>query len=178
MRVLSIFLSLFFLELSVALASDPSLVDGFVATVGAESVFYSDLLKFRGVDEVLDCAKLRHRGQQLSAAKRALLNVYIEEELVYQEARSKKFKSQHLVLQASRQIQTNPACWELWKKLGADWGEYWRSPTRKYEGESQLVMELEKRLNIDAFTKAEPTVSSELWRREVRQKFPVRVLID
>ncbi|WP_207750259.1 hypothetical protein, partial [Clostridioides difficile] len=65
-------------------------VDALLAKVGREAVLLSDLLRFADVEKVLECAGVVKREKPLPTERKALLNVYIDEELFYEKARAKK----------------------------------------------------------------------------------------
>ena len=117
--------------------------------------------------------------QPLAKAEiKALLDIYIEEELMYLEARGRKISATGLLQEAVSAIHANETCKRSWQSLGDQYGKYWKTPTRPREGQSQLVRELEKRVIVERFRKTEVAADSELWRREMRARYPVKVYLE
>jgi hypothetical protein len=149
-----------------------------VAKVGREAVLQSDLLRFREVAGILECAGAVKRNPPLPSESRQLLDAYVEEELMYLEARSKKISTAGLIPQAVRAIHQKEECKRRWQKLGQDFSAFFRTETRTREGEGLLVRELEKRVLVERFRKTELIADGELWRREVRNRHPVKVYVE
>jgi hypothetical protein len=146
--------------------------------VGRESVTYTDLQRFREVDRVLVCAGIVKRATDLPEQLRPLLDVYIEEELMYLEARTRKLTIAGSLQETVKAIHQNSSCKSMWQNLGEKFGKFWKTPSRPREGESQLVRELEKRILVERFRKNELNADSELWRREVKVRYSVKVYLD
>lgn len=153
-------------------------MDALLAKVGRESVSLTDLQRFREVDKVLACAGIVKRPAELPDQLRPLLDAYIDEELIYLEARSHKLSIAGMLQESVRTIHKTAACKSNWQSLGEKYGKFWRTPSRPREGESQLVRELEKRLLVERFRKNELNADSELWRREVKARYVVKVYLD
>lgn len=161
-----------------ALAKAPVMVDGLVAKVGRESVLRSDLARFQEVTKVLVCAGVLKRDGQAPETEKQLLDAYIEEELMYQEARSRKTSTAGLIPQAVKSIHKNENCKSQWQKLGQEYSRFFRTDQRAREGESLLVRELEKRILVERFRSTELISDGELWRREARTRYPVKVYLE
>jgi hypothetical protein len=170
-----IFLLLFPLLLQ---AKAPIEIDGIVAKVGREAVLQSDLQRFKDVVGVLSCAGVLKRENPLVSDRKKLLDAYIEEELMYLEARSKKVSTAGMIPAAVHSIHKKEDCKRRWQKLGEEFSRFYRTETRAREGESLLVRELEKRVLVERFRKTELIVDGELWRREARARYPVKVYIE
>lgn len=153
-------------------------MDALLARVARESVTFSDLQRFREVDRVLTCAGIVKREAALPELVRPLLDVYIEEELMYLEARAKKIPVLGLMQAAVKSIHASEPCRTEWQSLGGKFGAFWKTPSRPREGESQLVRELEKRVLVEKFRKGEFGTDTELWKREVRARYPVKVYVE
>ncbi len=153
-------------------------LDGLLAKVGRESVSYTDLLRFREVDKVLACAGIVKRAADLPDQLRPLLDAYLEEELMYLEARSRKLSAPGMLQEAVSSIHKVPECKAGWQNLGERYGKFWRTASFPREGESQLVRELEKRVLVERFRKNELNADSELWRREVKARYAIKVYVD
>jgi hypothetical protein len=162
----------------LAPAKSPIEVDALVAKVGREAVLESDLLRFKEVIGVLSCAGVLERENLEKLGHKALLEAYIEEELMYQEARSKKMSTVGLIPNAVHAIHKKEECKERWQKMGQDFSRFYRTDTRAREGESLLVRELEKRVLVEHFRKTELIADGELWRREARNRYPVKVFTE
>ena len=156
-------------------AEEGALVDSLVAKVGREPVFLSDLQRFTDVSKVLTCAGMLIGQKSLARDRQVLLDQYVMEELLYQEARSRKFSTAGMIPEAVRAIHAKEECKSNWQKLGRDYSRLWRTESRAREGESQLVRELEKRMLIEKFRKTEVISDAELWQREAKAKFPVKI---
>ncbi|RZA02531.1 MAG: hypothetical protein EOP11_16650 [Proteobacteria bacterium] len=153
-------------------------VDALVAKVGREAVLLSDLQRFRDVSGILDCAAVVRREVPLSADKKALLDGYIEEELMFQEAKARKLSTAGMIPQAVKAIHKTDACKERWQKLGAEYSKAYRTDARAREGESLLVRELEKRVLVERFRKSEAAADGEGWKREAKSRYPVKVYLE
>lgn len=161
---------------ALLLAQEPVLVDSLVAKVGREAVLLSDLHRFQEVNRVLVCAGVRK--DSLPQEQKLLLESYIDEELMYLEARSRKVATTGLIPEAVRSIHKNAECRLAWQGLGQDFSRFFRTDTRAREGESLLVRELEKRVLVERFRKTELGADGELWRREAKSRYPVKVYIE
>lgn len=153
-------------------------VDALLAKVGREAVLLSDLQRFRDVSDILGCAEIVRRDPPLSEDKKALLTAYVEEELMYQEARSRKLSTAGLIPQAVKAIHKSDACKSRWQKLGEEYSKVFRTENRAREGESLLVRELEKRVLVERFRKSEAAADGEAWKREAKSRYPVKVYLE
>lgn len=160
------------------LASLSVSVDSLLAKVGQEAVLLSDLQRFAHVSEVLSCAGVLKNPRDLPAGRRDLLNTYIEDELLFLEAKSRKFSTDGNVPRAVRSIHDKADCHEKWQRLGKKYSAFWRTENRAREGESLLVRELEKQILIENFRKSEVVSDGDLWRREARTRYPVKILLE
>lgn len=171
-------LGLFLLVPVLTSAADSSVVDGLVAKVGREAVLLSDLRRFRDVGRVLACAKVLVRAEAIPENRKELLEMYVEEELLYLEARSRKLSTAGLIPQAVHAVHQDPDCRARWQRLGQEYSKTYRTEQRVREGESMLVREVEKRLLVEKFRKGESISDGELWRREARARFPVKMYLE
>lgn len=170
---------IFLLFLSQVLFADSTIpVDALIAKVGREPVLQSDLNRFRDVYEVLNCSKFLSREININAEPKILLEAYIEDELMYLDARSRKVSTAGLIPQVIKAIHKNETCKEKWQKLGISYSKVFRTETRLREGESLLVRELEKRVLVDKFRKSEVIADGELWKREAKSRHPVKVYLE
>jgi hypothetical protein len=153
-------------------------MDSLLAKVGREAVLYSDLQRFADVDKVLSCAGVVVREKPLPAERKPLLEAYIDEELMYQEARAKKIGTAGSIPETVQLIHEKAVCRNRWQKLGDRYSKFWRTETRAREGESLLVRELEKRVLIERFRRGKTITDFDLWKREVKVRFPVKIYIE
>jgi hypothetical protein len=153
-------------------------IDSLVAQVGHEAVLLSDLTRFAQVDEVLTCAGVVQREKPLPKDQKELLNAYVEDELVYLEATTKKTSTAGMIPLAVKAIHDKADCHARWQELGKKYSNFWRTETRLREGESLLVRELEKRILIEHFRKTEVISDADLWRRELKTHYPVKVFLE
>lgn len=167
-------LFLLFQAISLRAESLDFAVDGLLAKVGSEAVLQSDLHRFKQVKEVLACAKIFENAED-QKAKPDLLENYIEEELMYLEARSRRLSTAGQVQKAVQSIHGRDACKSKWQSLGKSFSEFYRTESRLREGESLLVKELEKRILVQQLRSSGGVTDTELWKRELRAKFPVKV---
>ena len=178
------FLSLFLSLLSSLLAggafaaNESVVVDALVAKVGNEYILLSDTKKFNAVDNVLICAGLRKREKPLPENIKILLDIYVDEELVYLEAKERKLATVGMISAGVKTITAKPECKAQWQKMGEKFGRLWKSKERPREGESQLIRELEKRLLIDKFRVSDPSIESDIWNKEIRVKHPVKIFLE
>jgi hypothetical protein len=153
-------------------------VDAILATVGRDAVLLSDVQRFADVDQVLECAGVVKRKGALPVARKALLGVYVEEELFYQEARAKKTSTSGQIPLSVQQIQSKEACRNEWLTLGTQYSKSWKTAGRLHEGESMLVRELEKRVLVEKFRKVESIPDLDLWKREAVVRYPVKIFLE
>lgn len=153
-------------------------VDALLATVGRDAVLLSDVQRFADVDKVLECAGVVKRKDALPTDRKALLNVYVDEELFYQEARNKKTSTAGQIPLSVQQIQSKDACRSQWLALGDRYSKAWKTSGRAREGESMLVRELEKRVLVERFRKAESIPDPDLWKREALVHYPVKIFLE
>src|SRR5690606_31023782 len=99
-------------------------IDGLMAKVGREAVLQSDLSRFKEVVGVLSCAGVLKREEPLSSDRKKLIDAYIEEELMYLEARSKKIATAGLIPQAVSAIHKREECKARWQKLGQEYSRF------------------------------------------------------
>jgi hypothetical protein len=163
-----------------AIAEEPKgfLVDSLLARVGREAVLLSDLERFMAVNKVLDCAGVVKRVKPLPADRKAALDTYIEEELLYLDARARKISTAGSIPRAVRAIHEKESCKSAWQKLGREYSKIWRTETRRREGESLLVRELEKRVLVEKFRQTELITDGELWQREAKVRHPVKIHME
>lgn len=170
---------IFFLLFPLLLqAKEPIEIDAIVAKVGREAVLQSDLMRFKEVMSVLSCAGVIKREESPGEDRKQLIDAYVDEELIFLEARSKKISTAGLIPEAVRSIHKKEECKRRWQKLGQDFSRFYRTDTRAREGESLLVRELEKRVLVERFRRTELIADGELWRREARARYPVKVYIE
>lgn len=169
-------LSLFFAAITLADSSLP--VDSLVAKVGREPILLSDVQRFRDVYQVLNCTKFVSREMGSAENTKALLEAFIEDELMYQEARARKVNTAGLIPQVIQMIHKSDTCKTMWQKLGTSYSKFYRTENRQREGESLLVRELEKRVLVDKFRKTEVIADGELWKREAKSRYPVKVYLE
>jgi len=153
-------------------------VDALLATVGRDAVLLSDVQRFADVDKVLECAGVVKRKEPLPSERKALLSLYVDEELFYQEARNKKTNTAGQIPLSVQQIQSKEACRAKWLALGDRYSKTWKTENRAREGESMLVRELEKRVLVEKFRKAESIPDLDLWKREALVHYPVKIFLE
>ncbi len=78
-------------------AASPVLLDALLAKVGREGISLSDLIRYQDTVHILQCVELRKNTETKTSIDQndqssfaAILPLYIEEELIYTEARSRK----------------------------------------------------------------------------------------
>ncbi len=169
---------LFFLSALSALADSSLPIDSLVAKVGREPVLLSDVQRFKDVYQVLNCTKFLTRDLGAAENSKALLEAFVEDELMYQEARARKVNTSGLIPQVLQLIHKSETCKAMWQKLGTNYSKFYRTENRKREGESLLVRELEKRILVDKFRKTEVIADGELWKREAKARYPVKVYLE
>ncbi|MGE3261119.1 MAG: hypothetical protein AB7K68_05025 [Bacteriovoracia bacterium] len=153
-------------------------VDSLVAQVGHEAVLVSDLTRFSQVNAVLICAGVLQREKPLPKDQKELLSAYVDEELIYLEAKGRKFTTAGMIPQAVRAIHDKSECHSQWQALGKKYSNFWRTENRLREGESLLVRELEKQILIERFRKTEIVTDADVWRREAKSRYPVKILLE
>ncbi len=167
------------LPLSAMAASDENIeIDSLLAKVGREAVLLSDLRRFSEVDKILGCAGVVKREKALPIERKALLNAYIEEELYYLEARTKKTGTLGQIPLSVQAIISKESCHSKWLALGERYAKIWKTETRSREGESLLVREFEKRVLVEKFRHTEVIADSDVWRREAAVRYPVKIFIE
>lgn len=153
-------------------------VDSLLAKVGREAVLLSDLQRFLEVEKIMSCAGISKREKPLPTERKALLSAYIDEELMYLEARAKKTSNTGQVPLSVQQILSKDGCRSRWVALGSKYSKIFRTELRAREGEGFLVRELEKRALIENFRRKELMPDAELWKREAALRYPVKVYLE
>ncbi len=153
-------------------------IDALVAKVGREAVLVSDLQRFSDVDKVLVCAGFIKREQELPSDKKGLLGAFIQEELMYLEARTKKVSTAGQIPLTVQSILSKENCRSRWVSLGEKYSKLFRTESRIREGEGLLVRELEKRVLVENFKKKEVMSDQDLWKREASARYPVKVYLE
>jgi len=153
-------------------------VDALLAKVGREAILLSDIQRYFEVDKVLLCAGVYKREKPLPAERKALLSAYIDEELMYLEARAKKINTDGQIPLSVQLILSKDSCRAKWLSLGDRFTKVFRTESRAREGEGLLVRELEKRVLVESFRKKEIMPDLELWKREASVRYPVKVYLE
>jgi hypothetical protein len=152
--------------------------EAFVARVGRQGILLSDLVRFKEVERIMSCAKLREVKEVGVENFQSVLNRFIEEELMYQESTSKKNQTNSQLRRAVEAIQAKSSCLKEWQQLGQRFSALWASASRPREGEFQLVRELEKRLTVGIFEKDQIQGDRAAWVRGARIKTSIELFID
>jgi len=153
-------------------------LDALLAKVGREAVLLSDLDRFSDVDKVLNCAGVAKREKALPTDRKSLLNAYIEDELLYLEAREKKTSTSGQIPLSVQAIMAKETCRAKWLALGERYSKMWRTESRTREGEGMLVRELEKRVLVEKFRRTEVIPDMDLWKREAGLRYPVKIYLE
>src|SRR5690242_20249122 len=106
---------LFLCALPVFAQTEGTLLESLLAKVGREPVFLSDLQRFRELDEVLVCAGLRKREKALPKDTRELLDAYVDEELMFLEAKARKASTAGIIPESVKKIHSSAECKEAWQ---------------------------------------------------------------
>ncbi len=156
------------------------LAEALIARVGRDAITYSDLMRFQHVEEIMSCAGLRVGSGVAQATENfdSVLSRYIEEELIYAEARTKKNTAKSMLSDAVKTIQSRSKCQKDWRDLGKKYATVWSTKSRPLEGEGILVRELEKRLVIDNFAKTQIQGERSIWLREQKVKVPIKLYLE
>jgi hypothetical protein len=178
-EVFLILLSLYLPSMAGAHGSgrEPFEADALLAEVGHEAVLLSDLERFSEVTKVLDCAGVV-KAKTLAPGRKALLDAYIEEELMFLDAKAKKLATDGMVTESKSRIFAKHACRTSWQKLGENYNAYWRTEARNSEGGGLLARELEKQVLVEKYRRSKTITDPDLWNREIRAHFPVKVFMD
>jgi len=174
-------LSFVFLFIKPAYAVDRShdfLAEALLARVGREAVMLSDIMRFQDVNRIMQCALFRENSNATKENFNELLGRYIEEELIYSEVMAKKEAVRRLIANAIKAIHENKKCQKEWRALGKKYSVVWGSKTRPLEGEGMLVRELEKRLQVDYYTKTKIQGDRAIWLREAKVKVPIKLYLE
>ncbi len=163
---------------AATLNADALFYDALVARVGREAVLVSDLKRYEEIDGVMVCAGLRPLATKKSDTTADQVSLYVEEELIYQDARTKKVSTTKLIPDAIAAIRSKPSCQKNWQSLGRRYSKLWATPNRPLEGESMLVLELEKRLLVDRYLKENAISDRTVWVREAKVKTQVKLYLD
>jgi hypothetical protein len=152
-------------------------LDALMAKVGKEAVLQSDLDRFSSLRSILKCQGAQ-MPELISSEKLPLLNLYIEEELIYKEARNRKLAVPGGIQMAIKSIHDKPECRKRWMNLGNEYREIWRTEQRTSEGPSFLVRELEKRLLVNYFREQFGLGDGDSFIREGRVRHQVKVYLE
>lgn len=155
------------------------IVEAMMARVGEESIRHSDLIRYKAVVDIMYCSGLRLRPPgSMNESVRRVLNTYVDEELVFLEAKTRMPEGSGGFTEAVRKIRVEPKCANRWRSLGERYGQIFRAKTGDLMGESLLVRELEKRLLIDKFIKEKLGSDVRSWMQEARVRVPVKIFAE
>lgn len=154
------------------------LAEALLAKVGAGAVRYSDVVRFLAVEEVMICSGIRTREGVRFEPLVQSLHRYVDEELIYLEARVRLADGSGSFSEAIQKIKGNTKCYSRWRTLGKNYAELWSTKTRPKAGEGMLVRELEKRLLVDLFEQQRLGSDKSAWLQDVRLKIPVKIYVD
>ena len=156
------------------------MIEALLGSVGDKVVQYSDLIRYQSVDQIMHCAKIRSSDseitQDVSLAK--LLRQYVDEELIYLEARIRIPGGSGAFRKAIEKIKKAPICRKEWRTMGNRYSALWSSNRRPRAGEGMLVRELEKRLLVDLYIKTRIAADKISWLQEARVRHPIELYLE
>ena len=173
-------LSLFWTTPATLAADDDSvMMEALLARVGEEVVQLSDLRRFKSVEKIMQCISVRLKPPGLDKESgKASLQRFIDEELIYLDARSKQAPGSSEFEETIRKIKRFPACLSRWKALGEQYAALWNQKEGSLAGETMLVRELEKRLLVDQHVREKIGNDLRSWLQEARVRVPVKYFAD
>lgn len=179
MGIIFAFLLSFPATVVVAADADPLVVEALLARVGEEVVQLSDLRRYKSVETIMQCisARIKTPGLHKETTK-ATLQRYIDEELIYLDARSKQGQSTPSFAESIQKIKRFPSCHARWKSLGERYASLWNQKEGSLTGETMLVRELEKRLLVDQHIRDKIGNDLRSWIQEARIRVPVKYFAD
>jgi hypothetical protein len=181
MRAFQLFVAICLSVSANALAADDEsfLVEALLARVGDDVIQLSDLRRYKSVEAIMQCINIRLKtpGLDKESAK-ASLQRYIDEELIYIDAKSKQASSSSDFEEIIRKIKRFPSCSARWKSLGERYASIWNQKAGSLTGETMLVRELEKRLMIDQHVREKIGNDLRSWLQEARVRVPVKYFAD
>ncbi len=154
------------------------LAEASLAKVGSESVRYSDVLRFMAIEEIMVCSGIRKRIGERFEPLVETLNRYVDEELIYLEARARISEGSGLFGGAITKIKEAANCYSRWQRLGKRYAGLWSTRARPKAGEGMLIRELEKRLLVDRYQRQRLGSDRTTWLQDVRLKIPVKIYVD
>lgn len=161
--------------------SAPIVAEALVARVGKDPVMFSDINRFKDVESILVCIGAKPKesaGPKGPESFQVLLNRYIEEELIYLEAKNKRASGQNRLKETVDKIISKKECYRDWQNFGDKYDSIWASKTKPREGELILIRELEKRLSILNFEKEQIQGDRAVWIRGARVKTTIKLFLD
>lgn len=159
-------------------SSDYIAVDALLARVGKEAVLESDLERYADMDNILRCLGIKKSGSTPSISRLDLLNKYIDDEILYLDARSKKAKQLGIINTAVKDIYKKDECKKQWLDLGKKYSKYWNIDSRRKEGEGQLIKELEKRIFLHKYIESLSEGDAGAALQEAKIKTIVKVYME
>ncbi|MCO5144059.1 MAG: hypothetical protein M9962_13295 [Oligoflexia bacterium] len=153
-------------------------VDALIARVGKEAVLESDLERYQDLNKILVCIEVKKNNDTVGLSRTDLLNKYIDDEILYLEARSKKSKQLGIINSAVKEIYKKEACKKQWLDLGKKYSSYWNIDSRRKEGEGQLIKELEKRVFIQNYLTSLSEGDASASLQEAKIKTLVKVYLE
>ena len=164
---------------AVAEDQEKFVLEGLLARVGEESVQLTDLQRFKSVENIMQCIGLRTKvpAQDAENLKRTLAR-FVDEELIFFEARAKLADGSVNFQEAIRKIKAFPACISRWRSLGEKYAQLYSTKANNLAGEGMLVRELEKRLLIDYFAREKIGMDMKTWLQEARVKIAIKYYLE
>ena len=122
-------------------------------------------------------ARTKIPGQDSESFKKTL-GRYIDEELIFFEARVKLADGSGNFQEAIRKIKSFPVCLNRWRSLGEKYSQLYNTKGHGLAGEGMIVRELEKRLLIDVFAREKIGMDIKTWLQEARVKVPIKYFTE
>lgn len=166
------------LALPKAQARKGILVEAVLAKVGITAVHYSDVLRFLAIESAMLCSGIRKRTGARFEPLINSLNRYVDEELIYLEARLRITEVSGIFADAIKQMKAKPSCWSKWQRLGKKYSQLWSTRADPKAGERALHRELEKQLLVGRYQKQRLGSDRDSWLRGAKLKTPVKIYVD
>lgn len=150
-------------------------LEALLARVGEEIVQLSDLRRYKSIENIMQCIGARVKVPGLDAESlKQTLGRYVDEELIYLEARAKLAEGSGNFQETIRKIKSFPACSTRWRSLGEKYAQLYSTKANALVGEGMVVRELEKRLLVDMYTREKIGLDLKAWLQEARVKTPIK----
>lgn len=175
-------LLLFFSFVLPVFSAQKILVESVIARIANEPVLLSEVRQFVDVIEILECAGLREKSKVSTAVPKKddqrKLQQYIEDELIYLDARGNSVRLKQDIRNVVSQIKSKRKCAALLRELDKSLATLYRSGRGVSRGGAVLLRQLEKALLVEQHKRDEVRVQSSTWVSEAKSRTKIEVFLN